>query len=85
MSKANDAIAAAIRADHPHLDYTSEDLLRRAVERAHRGHGLATRRGHVMDAIGVGAGVADTICAACGLDSDEEVGEEDDFDDYGEE
>lgn len=80
-----DGIGAKIRADHPHLTYTAEDLVRRAVHNAHNGHGIATRRGHVMEAFGVGAGVADTICRAYALDPDEEVGEEDDFDDYGEE
>lgn len=74
-------IGTLVHAEHPHICYTDSDLVRRAATSAHRGHGRATRRGHIMDAFGVGSGVADTICRACGMDPDEVVGEDNDDDD----
>ena len=74
-------IGTLVHAEHPHVFYSDSDLVRRAATSAHRGHGRATRRGHIMDAFGVGSGVADTICRACGMDPDEVVGEDNDNDD----
>lgn len=72
-----DAIGAKIKADHPHLTYTAEDLVRRAVHAAGRDRPSMLRWGRVKELFGVGAGVAISICEACGADPLERVGIED--------
>lgn len=72
-----DAIGAKIKADHPHLTYTAEDLVRRAVRSAGRDRPSMLRWGRVKELFGVGAGVAISICEACGADPLERVGIED--------
>lgn len=80
-----DAIGAKIKADHPHLAYTAEDLVRRAVHAAGRDRPSMLRWAHVQDIFGAGSGVSISICEACGADPFERVGIEDEPDADGEE
>ena len=80
-----DTIGAKIRADHPRLAYTAEDLVRRAVHAAGRDRPAMLRWGHVQAIFGTGSGVSISICEACGLDPLERVGIEDEPDADGEE
>lgn len=71
-----DVIASKIHADHPHLHLSAVELVRKAVHNAGMGRFKMTRRAHVMEIFGEGAGVAMSICEACGADPDEIIGED---------
>lgn len=80
-----DGIGAKIRADHPHLTYTAEDLVRRAVHAAGQDRPSMVRWAHIRDIFGTGSGVAISICEACGADPFEHVGLKDEPNTDGEE